>query len=208
MQMPRKSLQEESKKKKFIYCEGKSEVSYFNMLKRKYNSVNIEIVCIGEGKIKCVEDTIARIEAYKNNHKREKGKIENYVVLDADKMQHEDIDACYSLCKENNITILFSNVCFEVLILSHYIKLSADQECTTEWLHNKLESNMGIDSYQRFKGDDYSPYIFDNIQHACSNIEKLNKEYNEQGIFDLKYHNPFSSISGEVLKDLFDTKIL
>lgn len=200
--MGRKSRNLNTKKQKIIYCEGKSEKAYFDMLRRKYNSSNVEIECLEEGELNCIKDAITHIE------KEKKTKFEKYIAIDADKMSNIDIDQCYKLCKENDIKILFSNVCFEVWILSHYIKLNADQECTANWLYSKLKLKMDIESYQRFKGDDYTNYIYDNIQQACSNIEKLNEEYKKQGIVNLKYHNPYTSISYEVLKNIFDTNVL
>lgn len=201
--MSRKSRNLDAKKKKIIYCEGESEEAYFNMLGRKYSSSNVEIVCFKKGELSCIKDAITHIE------KNKKTEFEKYIAIDADKMSNVCIDQCYKLCRDNDITILFSNVCFEVWILSHYIKLNIDQECTKDWLYSMLESKMDIESYPRFKGNDYDPYIWDDIQQACLNIEKLNEEYREQGGGgNLKYHNPFTSISGKVLKSIFDTNVL
>ena len=200
--MPRKSLQLSIKKPKIIYCEGESEESYFKMLRKRYRSNNVEIISLGRGQNGCVIGAISHIKTNKKEN------FEKYIVFDADAMTNNQIDQCFNLCKKNNINILFSNVCFEVWILSHYIKLNTDQKCTKAWLYSLLESKMNIKSYPNFKGNDYSPYIQDNIQQACSNVEKLSKEYREQGVVDLRYHNPFTFISDEVLKSIFDTDVL
>lgn len=93
-------------------------------------------------------------------------------------------------------------------ILSHYITLKAAQNCTHNWLYTELQSKMGINSYQKFKGGDYSEFISDYVQKACLNADKLRKEYTIKGITNLRYCNPVTFISDSILKEIFDVDVL
>lgn len=195
--MTRKKKNLPVKKKKVIYCEGKCEAVYFTMLKRKYQGGKlIKIKSVNEGADGCVRLAI---------NDTEKDISKKYVVCDVDDHTNQDIDSLLKMCKKHKIDILFSNVCFEVWILSHYEPLSSDVSLEREELYRRLENHMNIESYVRFKGNKYDDYLYDKVQIAARNVDLLRTKIAGD---NPQYCNPYTSISGDLLKEIFDTQNL
>lgn len=195
--MTRKKKNLPVKKKKVIYCEGDSERAYFKMLKRKYHGGKlIKIKCIGEGAIGCIRYAV---------NDTENGISKKYVVCDADDYTNQQIDSIIRTCKRHKIKILFSNVCFEVWILSHYEQLSSDVNFKREELYYRLENHMGVEDYVEFKGGKYDDYLYDKVQTAVRNVELLRTKIAKD---NPQYNNPYTSISEDLLKEIFDTQNL
>lgn len=195
--MTRKKKNLPVKKKKVIYCEGDSEEAYFKMLKRKYHGGKlIKIKCIGEGADGCVRFAI---------NDTENGVSKKYVVCDVDDHTNQDIDSLLRMGKKHKINILFSNVCFEVWVLSHYELLSSDVNLERGELYRRLENHMNIENYIKFKGNKYDDYLYDKVQIAARNIDLLRTKIVGD---NPQYNNPYTSISGNRLKEIFDTQNL
>lgn len=195
--MTRKKKNLPVKKKKVIYCEGDCEASYFKMLKRKYHGGKlIKIKSVNEGADGCVRFAI---------NDTEKSVSKKYVVCDVDDHTNQDIDSLLKMSKKHKIDILFSNVCFEVWILSHYESLSSDVSLERGELYRRLENHMDIENYVRFKGNKYDDYLYDKVQIAARNVDLLRTKINGD---NPQYCNPYTSISGDLLKEIFDTQNL
>jgi RloB-like protein len=91
-----------------IFCEGPTEVGYFN-------SFNVRAKPLyGKTVLKMVEDAIA----YK---KKERRKSDQYwIVFDKDDNSDEDFDKAILLAQENDIQVAWSNQAFECWFILHY----------------------------------------------------------------------------------------
>lgn len=181
-----------------IYCEGKSEEQYFKILSQKYNARNVHsqklnIKSLGESGEKLI--TEAKLKGKNNNE----SKI--YVVFDRDDKSIGDIQRCEKLAKRNKITILFSSISFEIWILMHFEPVM--HSYTRKQLVNKLSTKKYFNQdYQKFKGSSYRPYLYNKIQQAEENAEKL-----EQIHKNMDRDDPFTNIH-KYLKEIFNVDIL
>lgn len=190
--MGRKSKLKKLKSQKYILCEGKSEERYFSMLKRKYRRNLIKIKCIDCGNKKILTEAV--------KFRREHFSDEIYVVFDADEMNKEDIEWCEQYAKRNNLHLIFSNVCFEVWILLHYEYFISD--LSKQVLFHKIADKMEIANYEKFKGERYDKWLYDCVNIAASNADKL-RDNNP-----VLYQNPYTDLGKKKLMSLFDTEKL
>lgn len=195
MSRKRKNIQKRSKIG--IYCEGESEEQYFKMLNQKYNASNvhsrkINIKSMGKSGEKLIT------EAWLKGKANKESKL--YVVFDRDEKSIDDIQRCRILAKRYGITILFSSISFEIWILMHFEPVM--KLYTRKQLVNKLSSKRYFNQdYTKFKGSSYRPYIYDDVQNAIENAEKLytiNSNMDED--------NPFTNIH-KYLKEIYNVDI-
>lgn len=174
-----------------ILCEGESEKQYFTMLKQKYRMANVRVKIIAadlSGK-RLVEKAI---KYSKYNHLDK-----TYVVFDRDEHKTNELIECVQLASKNNITILFSSIDFEIWILMHFEPVF--HSYSREELVRKLSQEKYFNQdYSRFKGNSYREYIFDKVQDAVDNADRLYKNNN-----DLINDDPFTNIQ-IYLADIFN----
>ncbi len=122
-----------------IYCEGKTEENYFNMLKQKYHQANVSINSRYSIKVKAMARS---------------GMALLHGVLEDPKLNIQDkIYLVFDLAKKSkyDITILFSNICFEVWILMHFEPVTAAY--TRPQFFSKLSGKQYFnEEYSRNKG--------------------------------------------------------
>lgn len=123
------------------------------------------------------------------------------MVFDRDDKSIGDIQRCEKLAKRNKITILFSSISFEIWILMHFEPVM--RSYTRKQLVNKLSTKKYFNQdYQKFKGSSYRPYLYNKIQQAEENAEKL-----EQIHKNMDRDDPFTNIH-KYLKEIFNVDIL
>lgn len=144
------SKRKESKGKKinptlFVFCEGKTEEAYINLLKSLYRIPSIHIhPKIGGNNI---------TKAYIKNYKKDKPTHEkdlNFLVYDL------DVPAMITrLSKIDNCELLVSNPCIELWFLLHYKNQTANtnnEHCYRELENrNKLYKKGAIDQKLKIK---------------------------------------------------------
>lgn len=149
-------------------CEGESEEAYLNMLKQKYRLPNVKIKVVaadlsGESLIKKAIETM-------NYHHVKRG----YVIFDRDEHKFPELQRCKKLADNNNISIIFSSVDFEIWILMHFEPVT--RSYTRKELEKKLSGkNYFNTNYKTFKGNSYQKFLFDKVQYAVDNATKLYK---------------------------------
>lgn len=211
MNLSSRRLKESRKEKKliYIYCEGESEVQYFNMLKRKYNSTNVSITVKSTGSSGAafgminyaVKHTKQEINKKRNKKKRNiHYSPDIYIVFDRDGKGNDYIKQAYGEAKKHNIRIMFSSTSFEVWILMHFEKVAFTENHSQDWLEKKLSKYFET-NYHRFKGNDYQKYTYDKVGYAVESAKKLYQK-NSNPIKD----KPFTNIQ-ESLGDIFNTEI-
>lgn len=185
----------ELRKRTLIYCEGETEQKYFTMLKSKYKGLPVDI------NVKKASDTAPgkMVDTLIEKKKYEKEWERIYVVFDKDRNSRQSLEKACKLAKENNITVLYTNECFELFILSHYKKIRTVH--SSDMLYKKLELELGVKKYADLKGKDLN-YLIDRIHIAEENCNSFSKDLYSS--FDV---NPYTNI-GHYLKEIFYTKSL
>lgn len=194
--MARKKRAREVKKETYIFCEGETEQKYFNLLKRKYRSslVNVNVKVPGATNPIGIVDSVRKYFRVNDNNAERV-----YVVFDYDGHTREELEKAIALAKKNNITILYSNHCFEVFLLAHFQNINTNH--TPKMLYNKLEKELGISCYEDFKGKELNVLV-DLVNKVESNCAHFSKE-----IHTCLTKNPYTNIS-HYLKEIFQVKVL
>ena len=180
-----------------IYCEGQSEEQYFKMLCQKYNAGNvhaqrIKVDALGESGKKLIVEAAKKGRYFHQNH--------IYVVFDRDEKTDEELWACQKLAKKQNVTILFSSICFEIWILMHFE--SVMRAYTRKQLFTKLSGPNYFDQdYIAFKGSSYRRFIYDRVGFAIKNAKRLYARNHEMAT-----NNPYTDIH-LALGRIFNRKI-
>lgn len=161
-----------------IFCEGeKTEPYYINDYIKHHHSEHRNIVVVEETK-KNTPVQLVDVAIDKRNNKNDV----YWVVFDREsvtKYSHELHSNARKKAKDNNISIAFSNVCFELWFLLHFNYSTASYESCKNLLKNsnlkKVLKSRGIEDYE--KG---FPYLFDvlktDVEAAIKNSEKLKQE--------------------------------
>lgn len=194
--MARKKRGKETKKATYIFCEGETEEQYFKLLKRKYRSSLVKI----DVKVPGNTDPVGIVESVRKHFRVNENDAERiYVVFDYDGHTREEIEKAVALAKKRNITVLYSNHCFEVFLLSHFQKINTNH--TAKMLYNKLERELGISSYEDFKGKELNMLV-DLVNRAESNCTHFSKD-----VHTCLTTNPYTNIP-HYLKEIFQVENL
>jgi len=103
----------------FVFCEGKTEEEYINLLKSEYRIPSIVI----DTKIKVSDITSRYINSYKRS-KTSHPKDKTFLFYDLDVPETLE-----KLKKIKNATLLVSNPCIELWFLLHYKTQQAETDC-------------------------------------------------------------------------------
>ena len=194
--MVRKSKWKPEKQVIGIYCEGSSEVTYFNMLRRKYHGGNVQahraglkIVAMDSEKgTKLITDVIKQVNALKKQRKVDVV----FAVFDRDDLTREDIQRAQALARQNNIKIIFSSINFEIWILLHFEFFT--RAYTRTGLNTVLSDSRHFNQdYSRFKGNEYDQLLVDKVATAIKNGRQLARRQT-----DLLTADPFVNIQDHI----------
>jgi len=176
--MSRKSKLKPIKHVIIIYCEGFSEVEYFEMLRRKYHrggvtvqAVGIDITAVKSMKgPKLIQTIIKKINMIR--HKQVDGV---YAVFDRDDLTDVEVREAFKLAERSNIKVIFSSTNFEIWILCHFKFFS--RAYTKNELNRILSGKQYFDTdYARFKGAPYDSLLYDKVSTALTNARRLAKQ--------------------------------
>lgn len=97
-----------------------------------------------------------------------------------------------------DIKIIYSNSCFEIWIYLHYKFFSA--QYTPEKLFQILSKPEHFNQdYKVFKGNRYDKYLYDKINDAMKNADRLFINHSDRNI------NPYTDVQ-KAIKDIFELK--
>lgn len=186
-----------------IYCEGKTEENYFNMLKQKYHQSNVSVNSRYSIKVKSMARSgMALLHDVLEDPKLNKqDKI--YLVFDHDEHTPQELLECFDQAKKSryDITILFSNICFEVWILMHFEPVTAAY--TRKQLFAKLSGKKYFnEEYSRNKGQKIN-ILRDRISTAVKNANRISSPSDESTKIIKK--DPYTNVN-LYLKDIFQTE--
>lgn len=194
--MTRKRKKKTVRKSVVIFCEGKSEESYFNMLRTKYRRSMVQAKKIvvkdkGVSGRKLINFATDFMQYHHNKFDQA------YVAFDRDERDDIEIDEYLKLAECHNIKIIFSSASFEVWILLHFKfftkQYNPQQLC--QLLSGKEYFNR---DYNRFKGGDYTPFLRTRVETAHVNANRLFVT-NRHMISD----NPFTNMH-LMIKEIFE----
>ena len=193
--MARKSKGIALKKRTIIFCEGETEQYYFEMLKRKYNAKSVEPQCVKTQVGAC---SAVQLVNYAVAYTSRKKFDSIYVIYDRDDLKDEQVIDALKLAKENGIITIYSNVCFELWVLLHYVTVNSYMN--RKELYGKLKECMKLDcSYRSIKGEKVSDYLFDLVATALKNANQLSNDSNTAKNINC---NPYTNIH-HYIKDIF-----
>lgn len=118
--MARQKKKRPSKKMVYIFVEGVTEKTYFDALRQKLRltSVKMEILKLDNAGCNWVEKSLNQMR--NNPNYRRDSNTEVFVVFDKDQLKKAQFENMLSLAKINDISIIFSNISFELWLLAHF----------------------------------------------------------------------------------------
>lgn len=185
-----------------IYCEGTTEENYFNMLKQKYHQANVSVNSRQPIKVKSMSRSGMPLlhDVLADPKINTQDKI--YLVFDHDEHSQQELLKCFDQARKSkyNITILFSNICFEVWLLMHFEPVTAAY--TRKQLFSKLSGKKYFDEeYSRNKGHKIN-ILYDKVKTAVNHANKISSPSDKATKIIKK--NPYTNVNLH-LKDIFQT---
>lgn len=173
------------KRKVFIYCEGETEKYYFDMLSKKYSSftintkkltdrIGIKTKVVGnKGPIEIVKEASRTLKSDQSINEIHKA----FVVFDNDNYSKQDIQEAIDLAKKNDLTVIYSNINFDLWILMHFESVTC--YLSTQEINRRLTKHYGVISYSNeVKGEAVSLPLRDKVIYAYNNAINLFKQGN------------------------------
>lgn len=102
----------------FLYVEGESEETYFDCIRRLYSVSSCKIKKQKDTNILDILDSCIMEKRMLNRD----GKFMVFMILDADNQNEADIIRATEKAKENDISIILSNLSFEIWLIMHFEK--------------------------------------------------------------------------------------
>ncbi|MBC2101966.1 RloB domain-containing protein [Listeria marthii] len=196
--MGRKSQNKSLKKEIKIYCEGKTEKIYFDLLKQKYRLPHVNVRIKGEkgqsfALVKYVLRSLDKMSLTERN------KIDKIlVVFDKDDDSWEAIENAFKLAKANNIGVCFSNECFELWLLGHFEKIHNKKKWSRKLLYTKLTQILKVKSYEDEKANKtIIQRIFTKIDATESNCDNFSDDFKKMNYCDMK----------NTIKEIFESNV-
>lgn len=198
----RKPLGKNVRKNIYIFTEGYTEKNYFKMISKKYNSsMNVKVTVKptgfqGTNLLNFAKKSISGLSA------QEKKNLESvYIIFDRDDLSHENIEQTISNARKSEIKIGYSNICFELWLVSHFESINSFTDRNK--LYQKLETYLDCTQYERIHKADYNLVcnFEDYISNAILNCNEL-PDLNQTMINT----NPYTNI-GKIIQDIYKQDI-
>ncbi|UUX35197.1 RloB family protein [Fundicoccus culcitae] len=194
--MGRKSKGRKLKKNIRIYCEGKTEKLYFDMLSRKYNtSVSIKTFHVAKSGHKLIEHAIRDCALFDKSSIEKKA-----IIFDKDELDNEVIDSVVRMAINNDFLVGFSNINFEVWLLMHFQDVQHGYEKSV--LNQKLEQYTGVQNYHATKGslevvNQFEDYVNDAMLRGLRSGSLERNNYTQ---------NPYTNLTG-IIETIYHQRI-
>lgn len=169
-----------------ILCEGQTEEVYFNSLKKEFRHTGVEIP---RSKFNTAKQLVGQAIEMQKKAKREENPYDDvFVVVDHDPQAklHESFDQA----RQANITLIYSNPCFELWYLLHFIPYSTAAFNHCDDVNKQLRRH--IPDYH--KGRDYSSILNSNRNTAIQNAEKMSVSWERHGDGRIYDYNPYCCV--------------
>lgn len=177
--MARQKKKRPSKKMVYIFVEGVTEKTYFDALRQKLRltSVKMEILKLDNAGCNWVEKSLNQMR--NNPNYRRDSNTEVFVVFDKDQLKKAQFENMLSLAKINDISIIFSNISFELWLLAHFEPITTANYSLRKTIE-KLSQHLS-EKYIKANVKQIDRLI-DNYSSAIFNTNTvLNVTYDKQG---------------------------
>lgn len=173
--MGRRTNEMQPKNVFYIFTNGKTEEVYFNLLKSKNNVYQIKVKFINGNARYLLEKII-----------EEKGQLKNcnqiWAVFDIDNAYEEQaLYPALKLGEEHKIHIAYSNIAFEVWLLSHYQELSKNLNNNEliKKMNDLFKGSLRLDrEYNKATENDLKKYFVDKrVPIAVENAKKVHQSW-------------------------------
>lgn len=183
----------------FLFCEWQSEICYFNEFKGlfwyniKINSKSIKTPSLSnKDRLEILKNNLYEKTWYSlDNFKETKSKI--FILIDLDIYSKEEISFIKSKFEDDNITIITSNLDFELWILLHFNLYKKEN-----WNYIELINKFSWKKYKKWDSfcsiKFYREIIENNLENAYKNAKELDKLNESQWKIDLKEKLPYTEI--------------
>lgn len=183
-----------------LFVEWKSENNYFTKLLPRIPYVGHWYTIITQKSQSKNHKIIQEMLLYIKNHELDFKK--KYLLWDKDVIDNNEFEKIISLAKKNNISVLFSNPCFEVFLLLHYKEFNCEQN--NRWYYDELSREMQLNKlggYERNKAklDDHGKYDelikYWKLREYLKNIRKLEAHHKRENKWKINHLlNPYTNI--------------
>ncbi len=182
----------------FLFCEWESEICYFNEYKwiswcniRKIEKIKT-LSSSSINKLNFSRKSLYIKTWYSlDNFQETKSKI--FILIDLDRYSKEEINFIKSKFEDENITIITSNLDFELWVLLHF-----DLHIKESWNYTELINKIYWKKYKKWEAfcniKFYREIIGNKINVAYENAKKLEKLNESQWKIDLKEKLPYTEI--------------
>lgn len=186
----------------YIFTEGHTEKNYFKLLRKKYNAsmyVTVKVKPTGLQGMTLLNYAKNSISNLSTQAKKDIEAV--YIIFDKDDLSVKNVENTILNAQKDDIKIGYSNICFELWLLSHFEKLTSFID--KKKLYQKLESYLQCDQYEEKHKDDYDLmcHFEDNISNALINCKAF-PELNQISVGT----NPYTNM-GNVIRDIFKQEI-
>lgn len=190
------------KKTIYIFTEGETEKNYFSILNQKYNSsatVKVSISHASKQGMALLKHAIGTINTLKKTDRSNLGGA--YIIFDKDEIPHNDIETVLKEAKEANIHIGFSNSCFEVWLLAHFI--IPNHSHTKQKIYEALENKLKCTQYARDHKNNRQllKLLEDHVSTAIQNTSSM--EALTQMVIK---QEPYTNI-GQIIQEIYNRDI-
>lgn len=165
--MARKSRAKQTKSKIFIFVEGETELAYFEKLKQilRLSTVGIDVLKLDNSGSDYIEKAKRQM---KNNPKfKRESDTQVFVVFDKDDLTNQELQKLLDKAENESMTIVFSNITFEVWLLGHFEKMTPGIISKTE-LIKRLTKYLG-QPYKKGNSNQIAKFI-DRYVDAIDNV--------------------------------------
>lgn len=169
--MARKSKGKKLNKQILIYCEGTTEKNYFDILSRRFNQSNNVTVKAKDSGLSH-QSLLEYAKGDFNSKKKSERELIALVVIifDRDDVQLSDIKKAITGAKKEGILVGFSNISFEIWLLSHFEKVNFVY--TRKQLNEKLAELLDVEDYSNQKANkEMLLQLEDYVQTAIAHTE-------------------------------------
>ena len=183
---PHKSIhgRENLRPKILVLCEGRDERRYFNSLQREFSFTGLEIPTT---RFNTPRELVREAVRLKKEARKTNPYDRIYVVVDHDNHPHQP--EAFDQARANNVTMIFSNPCFEYWYLLHF--------SPTTKLHPNCDSlitqlKTHLPGYKH--GKDCFEEILPRIDAAVSNAKHICSEVRKAGSDNIYELSPFCNV--------------
>lgn len=163
-----------AKKQIFIVTEGESEERYFSRFRQLYRCTGVKIKRINP----CGAQIIHNANRFFRANGPQSKNSKNVIVIDKDALTEDEFNSVLISAEKYNISVIFSNISFEVWLLAHFQAIHSGTISLTQ-LKLYLTRHLG----QEYKKGDVGQInkILENYYNAVDNTEGIAKiSYTEQ----------------------------